>query len=60
MKEITVQSFREYYQASVFLEEQVERLLDNGYEDIKGEIALIDGNWRVGVVANDRQFEMDV
>ena len=60
MKEVFIQIYREYYQASVALEEEIEKYIDNGYDDIKGEIALIDGSWRVGIIVNDRQMEMNV
>lgn len=60
MKEVFVQIYRHYYQASVALEEEIEKFIDNGYDDIKGEISLIDGNWRVGVIVNDRQLEMNI
>lgn len=60
MKEVFIQIYREYYQASVALEEEIEKYIDNGYDDIKGEIALIDGSWRVGIIVNDRQMEMNI
>mgnify|MGYP001389482615 CR=1 FL=1 len=60
MKEVFIQIYREYYQASVALEEEIEKYIDNGYDDIKGEIALIDNNWRVGIIVGTRQFELDI
>ncbi len=59
-KEIDIQSFIQFDDAMWFLEETVLTQIDNGYNDVKGEIILIDGRWRVSVIVNDSQLEFDI
>lgn len=59
-KEIDIQSFIRFDDAMWFLEETVLTQIDNGYNDVKGEIILIDGRWRVSVIVNDSQLEFDI
>lgn len=60
VKHVEIGSYIDLYDATVALEERLEALVDNGFQDIKGEIVLISGKWRCGVITNDRQFELDV
>ncbi len=59
-KEIDIQSFIQFDDAMWFLEEVILTQIDNGYNDVKGEIILIDGRWRVSVIVNDSQLEFDI
>lgn len=59
MKTIEISDFFDLDEAMIWLED---RLVDYAleYEDVKGEISLIDGSWRVGVITGSRQMEFDI
>ena len=57
MKEIRLKEFHDLDEAVLYLESQLWDL-SSDYEDIKGEISLIDGSWRVGIITDTRQVEL--
>jgi len=58
MKEITLQVFKDFDDAVLWMENEVwEQMVE--HDDIKVEMVLIDGSWRVGVITNDRQKEFN-
>lgn len=59
MKEINLQSFTDLYDATLWLEQRMLDYQNMGYTDIKGEITLINGEWRVGVITDTSQKEFD-
>lgn len=59
MKEINLESFTDVDDALLWLEHEIIPFVHEGYDDIKGEITLIDSMWRVSVMTNSRQIEMD-
>jgi hypothetical protein len=58
MKEFRLETFNNLADASMWLEQELYDL-EVIHDDIRGEITLIDGNWRVGVIVNSRQGEID-
>lgn len=58
MKTVEIQSFTDINDAILWMENH---LIDYAveYEDVKGEITLIDNSWRVGIIVESRQTEID-
>lgn len=59
MKECVIESFNNYYDALYFVETNIDDLFIQ-FDDIKVEIDLIDGKWRVGIIADNRQMELPI
>lgn len=59
-RKVSIISYSNYDDAILGLSLILDADIDNGYTDIKGEIQLIDGKWRVGTIVNSRQMELDV
>ena len=59
MREFRLEVFNDLYEAMSWLEQEMYDLTVE-YQDIKGEITLIDGKWRVGIIVDSRQTEMNV
>lgn len=59
MREISLASFTDIYDAMLWLEQYLLDFQSMGYEDIKGEITLVNNEWRVGVITDTSQLEME-
>ncbi len=57
MKTVELESFTDINDAILWMENN---LIDYSlnYDDVKGEITLINGNWRVGIIINSSQMEL--
>lgn len=58
MKEIDIKSFTHLFDAMEFLENSLFDAVPSTSE-IDGEISFINGQWRVGVILNNRQKEIN-
>jgi hypothetical protein len=56
MKDITLEVFSDLDDALLWMENEL-FAHELTHPDIKAEISLIDGKWRVGIILNDRQYE---
>ncbi len=59
MKEFRLESFTNLEDAMMFLENELYEL-EVEHDDLKAEITLIDGQWRVGIMVETRQLELNV
>lgn len=59
MKKINLESFTHFDDALYWLENEIFSLKDLGYTDIKGEITLVNGEWRAGVITDTAQAEFN-
>ena len=57
MKHVAIMSFDELTKAMDFLESNL-YALELFEPDLKGEVLLIDGRWRVSVISNTRQGDL--
>lgn len=61
MRNIVLKSFTSFEDAVYWMENEFLFLRDFDKEtDIRAEISMIDGNYRVGVITNTSQLEMEV
>lgn len=59
MKEINLETFTHIDDAILWLETELQNFYDMGYGDLKGEIALVNNEWRVGIITNTAQKEFN-
>lgn len=59
-KIVIIETLFTFDAAQDYLYYTMDEFIEQGHKHIKGEIELIDGQWRVGIITDNRQLELEV